>query len=605
MAGRIPQQFIDDLISRVDIVEVIDARVPLKKAGREYHACCPFHSEKTPSFTVSPAKQFYHCFGCGAHGTALGFLMEYEHLEFVEAVEELAKMQGLEVPREGGHGGAPQRKEQEGSKQLYPLLAQAEQFFRQQLRSHPEAARAIDYLKGRGLSGEIARDFGIGFAPPGWDNLFKAVGREHEKALILAGLVVEKEGGKRYDRFRDRIMFPIRDRRGRVIAFGGRVLGDDAQGSANAAGGRKPGAAGPKYLNSPETPVFHKGRELYGLFEARQALRELPRLLVVEGYMDVVALAQFGIRYAVATLGTAVTPEHLDLLFRQTDEVVFCFDGDRAGRDAAWRGLENALPLMRDGRTLRFMFMPEGEDPDTLIRQLGQEGFEQLINRAQTLDEFLVEHFKQRADFKRLDGQARLVELSRPLIARLPAGIYRHKLVERLAPLANMQPEMLQGMLSGNPQPAAVPGQPRARKPRGERQQPSQVRNAITLLLQHPQLAPLMPDPARLAALQQPGVALLLDMLDLLHRHPNLSTSALLEHWRGQDEERHLFALAQRELLLDAEQDDLENEFLGAIRGLEQQLLKQRYQELSSKPLSELSGAEKVEYQALLQELRK
>ena len=588
MAGRIPQQFIDDLVSRVDIVEVIDGRVPLKKAGREYHACCPFHSEKTPSFTVSPTKQFYHCFGCGAHGTALGFLMEYEHLEFVEAVEELAKMQGLEVPREGGRGGAPQRREQEGSKQLYPLLTQAEQFFRQQLRNHPEASRAIDYLKGRGLSGEIARDFGVGFAPPGWDNLFNALGREHEKELILAGLVVEKEGGKRYDRFRDRIMFPIRDRRGRVIAFGGRVLGDEK----------------PKYLNSPETPVFHKGRELYGLYEARQALRELPRLLVVEGYMDVVALAQFGVRYAVATLGTAVTPEHLDLLFRQTDEVVFCFDGDRAGRDAAWRGLENALPLMRDGRTLRFMFMPEGEDPDTLIRQVGQQGFEQLIEQAQTLDEFLVEHFKQRADFKRLDGQARLVELSRPLIAKLPTGIYRHKLVERLAPLANMQPEMLQGMLSGDAQPAAVPGQ-RRNKPRGERQQPSQVRNAITLLLLHPRLAPQMPDPATLAALQQPGVSLLLEMLDLLHRHPNLTTSALLEHWRGRDEERHLFALAQRELLLDAEPDDLENEFLGAIHGLEQQLLKQRYQELSRKPLSELSGQEKVEYQALLHKLRK
>jgi DNA primase len=588
MAGRIPQQFIDDLVSRVDIVEVIDARVPLKKAGREYHACCPFHSEKTPSFTVSPAKQFYHCFGCGAHGTALGFLMEYEHLEFVEAVEELAKMQGLEVPREGGHGGTPPRREQEGNKQLYPLLERAEQFFRQQLRSHPEAGRAVDYLKGRGLSGEIARDFGIGFAPPGWDNLFNALGREQEKALILAGMVVEQDSGKRYDRFRDRIMFPIRDRRGRVIAFGGRVLGDEK----------------PKYLNSPETPVFHKGRELYGLFEARQALRELPRLLVVEGYMDVVALAQFGIRYAVATLGTAVTPEHLELLFRQTDEVVFCFDGDRAGRDAAWRGVENALPLMRDGRTLRFMFMPEGEDPDTLIRQVGQEGFERLIERAQTLDEFLVEHFKQRADFKRLDGQARLVELSRPLFARLPTGVYRHKLVERLAPLANMQPELLQGMLSGDARPAAAPGQARVRKPRGERQVPSQVRNAITLLLQHPQLAPLMTDPPRLAALQQPGVTLLIEMLELLHRHPNLTTAALLEHWRGRDEERHLFALAQRELLLDAEQDDLENEFLGAINGLEQQLLKQRYQELSRKPLGELSGQEKVEYQSLLLKLR-
>jgi DNA primase len=587
MAGRIPQQFIDDLVSRVDIVEIIDARVPLKKAGREYHACCPFHNEKTPSFTVSPSKQFYHCFGCGAHGTALGFLMEYEHLDFVEAVEELARTLGLEVPREGG--AAPARREADGSKQLYPLLEQVAKFYRQQLRSHPEAPRAIDYLKGRGLSGEIARDFGIGFAPPGWNNLLGALGREQEKGLVVTGMVVEKEGGKRYDRFRDRIMFPIRDRRGRVIAFGGRVLGDDK----------------PKYLNSPETPIFHKGRELYGLYEARQALRNLPRLLVVEGYMDVVALAQFGVRYAVATLGTSVTPEHLEQLFRQTDEVVFCFDGDRAGRDAAWRGLENALPLMRDGRTLRFMFMPEGEDPDTLIRQVGQEGFEQAIERAQTLDEFLVEHFKQQADFTRLDGQARLVELCRPLLAKLPAGVYRHKLVERLAPLANLQPELLQQMLSGKvPSSSAAGGRPQPQRRAAERQQPSQVRHAITLLLQHPRLAAQMADPARLAGLQQPGVGLLIEMLELLHRHPNLTTSALLEHWRGRDEERHLFALAQREILLDAEQDDLENEFTGAIRGLEQQLLKQRYQELSRKPFNELTAVEKMEYHTLLAEMR-
>ncbi|MCW9089213.1 MAG: DNA primase [Gammaproteobacteria bacterium] len=591
MSGRIPQQFIDDLVSRVDIVEVIDLRVPLKKAGREYQACCPFHSEKTPSFTVSPDKQFYHCFGCGAHGTAIGFLMEYDRMEFVEAVEELAKLMGLEVPREGA-GPAPVRREQDDSKPLYALLDRAEKFFRQQLKQHPDAPRAVEYLKGRGLSGEIARDFGVGFAPPGWDNLFNALGRENEKNLIRAGLVVEKEGGKRYDRFRDRIMFPIRDRRGRVIAFGGRVLGDDK----------------PKYLNSPETPVFHKGRELYGLYEARQALRQLPRLLVVEGYMDVVALAQFDVRYAVATLGTSVTQEHLEQLFRHSDEVVFCFDGDRAGRDAAWRGLENALPLMRDGRTLRFMFMPEGEDPDTLIRQVGREGFEQAIERALTLDEFLVEHFKQQADFSRIDGQARLVELSKPLLARLPSGIYRHKVVERLAPLANMQPELLQQMLGGST--PFTPAQPRraAKQTRrtadATRQPPSQVRNAITLLLQHPQLAAQVEDTTALAGLQQPGVGLLLEMLELLRQRPNLNTSALLEHWRGRDEERHLFTLAQRELLLDAEQDDVEKEFLGALRGLRQQLLKQRYLELSRKPLSQMSAEEKMEYQSLMQEMR-
>ncbi len=583
MAGRIPQHFIDDLVSRVDIVEVIDSRVPLKKTGREYQACCPFHNEKTPSFTVSQAKQFYHCFGCGAHGTAIGFLMEYDRMEFVEAVEELAKQLGLEVPREGG-GAAPNPQAQESSKRLYTILEQAASFFRHQLRQHPEAIHAVDYLKGRGLSGEIAKDFGIGFAPPGWDNLFSALGRENEKDLLSAGLLAEKDGGKRYDRFRNRIMFPIRDRRGRVIAFGGRVLGDDK----------------PKYLNSPETPVFHKGRELYGLYEARQALRELPRLLVVEGYMDVVALAQFGVRYAVATLGTAVTPEHLEQLFRHTDEVVFCFDGDRAGRDAAWRGLENALPLMSDGRSLRFMFMPDGEDPDTLIRQVGREGFEQVLERAQTLDHFLVEHFKQQADFSRIDGQARLVELSKPLLAKLPEGIYRQKLAERMAPLANMQPEAL----LGKPAPMA-PAQRNGtvRTTNDKRQPPSNVRHAITLLLQHPWLAAVTELDQELANLQLPGIGLLLEMLQLLKRQPELTTPALLEHWRGREEERHLFILAQKELLLDAEQDDLENEFIGALRGLRQQMLKQRYQELKSKQLTELSELEKAEYQRLLREM--
>lgn len=587
MAGKIPQLFIDDLLNRVDIVELIDARVPLKKAGREYQACCPFHSEKTPSFTVSPSKQFYHCFGCGAHGTAIGFLMEYDHLEFVEAIEELAKSVGVEVPREVAENRARQDKK---APDLYELMQRAANFYSQQLRLNPESNPAVAYLQRRGLSGEVARDFGIGYAPAGWDNLFKALGGQNPQLLITAGLLVEKEGGKRYDRFRERIMFPIRDRRGRVIGFGGRVLGDEK----------------PKYLNSPETPIFHKGHELYGLYEARQANRELPRLLVVEGYMDVVALAQYGIRYAVASLGTAVTAEHLEQLFRATDEVVFCFDGDRAGRDAAWRGLEIALPSMRDGRSLRFMFMPEGEDPDTLVRQIGTEAFEQQLTRAQSLDEFLIEQFKQQGDFKRLDGQARLVEKSRPLLGKLPEGVYRHNLLGRLAPLANIAPDRLAQMLGlgdSGAQPSAVRRAPPARAG-GQRQQPSQLRHAITLLLQHPKLAASAGAPLRFASLQQPGVALLIELVELLQAYPHLTTAALLEHWRGRDEERHLFTLAQRELLLDAEQDDLEKEFLGALRGLEQQLLRQRHQELSHKPFGQLSAEERVEYQALLQKLR-
>ncbi len=599
MAGRIPQHFIDDLVTRVDIVELIDRRVPLKRSGRNYQACCPFHSEKTPSFTVSPDKQFYHCFGCGAHGTAIGFLMEYERLEFVEAIEELARMAGVQVPREGGSDIQSAKRDQ--SKPLYTVLEQAAEFYQQQLRQHPDAARVIDYLKQRGMSGEVARDFSIGFAPAGWDNLLKSIAPEMQGALTQAGMVVEKEGGKRYDRFRDRLMFPIRDRRGRVIAFGGRVL----------PGGEESGA---KYLNSPETPVFHKGRELYGLYEARQALRALPRLLVVEGYMDVVALAQYGVRYAVATLGTSATSDHLEKLFRQTDEVVFCFDGDRAGRDAAWRGLENALPLMRDGRSLRFMFMPEGEDPDTLIRQIGTEAFEQQVASAQGLGEFLLEQLRQKVDLSQIEGQAKLVELSRPLIGKLPQGVYRVRLTDQLASLAQLTGDTLRSMI---PLPGSTPGAgagtapppppparvPMRRGPQG-RTAPTQVRHAVALLLQNPRLARVAGEPAQLTPLRQPGVSLLVEMLELLQSYPDLNTSSLLEHWRGREEERHLSSLLRQELLLDAEQDDLEHEFQGAIRGLHQQLLRQRHQELASKPFAALTSAERLEYQALLREMR-
>ncbi|NIP82922.1 MAG: DNA primase, partial [Gemmatimonadetes bacterium] len=352
MAGRIPRQFIDDLLSRVDIVDVVDEYVPLKKGGKDHKACCPFHNEKTPSFTVSADKQFYHCFGCGAHGTAIGFLMEYAHMDFVEAVEDLAARAGLEVPREAGSG-----QREESLQPIYDILARASAWYQKQLRQHPEAGSAKDYLKGRGLSGEIAAQFQLGFAPTGWDNLLGAIGAtDAERALMArAGLLVDKGGGGFYDRFRGRVIFPILDRRGRTIGFGGRVLGDDT----------------PKYLNSPESAIFHKGRELYGLYQARKAAGKPERLIVVEGYMDVVALAQHGIRNAVATLGTAATEAHLEQLFRVSQDVVFCFDGDEAGRRAAWRALETALPAMHDGRQAFFMFLPEGQDPDSLVRERG------------------------------------------------------------------------------------------------------------------------------------------------------------------------------------------------------------------------------------------
>ncbi|MEK6771534.1 MAG: DNA primase, partial [Pseudomonadota bacterium] len=351
MAGRIPREFIDELLNRVDIVEVIDARVPLKKAGKDYKACCPFHDEKTPSFTVSQTKQFYHCFGCGKNGSAIGFLMDYENLSFPEAVTDLAQRVGLTVPTEASGTAAPDS----GSHALLDLLNEAGRFYRNQLRSHPSAGKAIDYLKGRGLSGEITQSFGIGYAPEGWDNLTKVLGKDDptRDQLVAAGLAAKKEGGGYYDRFRNRVIFPIHDHRGRIVGFGGRVMDPKDE---------------PKYLNSPETALFHKGRELYGLFRARDAIKKSGRVLVVEGYMDVVALAQHGIDYAVATLGTAATRDHLDRLYRHAPEVVFCFDGDRAGREAAWRALETTLPLLHEGRQASFLFLPEGEDPDTLVR---------------------------------------------------------------------------------------------------------------------------------------------------------------------------------------------------------------------------------------------
>ncbi|MBS0396135.1 MAG: DNA primase, partial [Proteobacteria bacterium] len=432
MAGRIPRAFIDELLARTDIVEVIGARVPLKKAGREWKACCPFHGEKTPSFTVSQAKQFYHCFGCGAHGTALTFLMEHERLSFPDAVEDLAGRAGLEVPREGGAGPDPRERQLED---LYALNAQVDAHFREALR---DSERAKDYLKRRGLVGETAARYHLGYAPAGWDVVLRKFGATDagRQALLAAGLVIERSPDQQkssgpgfYDRFRDRVMFPIRDARGRVVGFGGRVI-DQGE---------------PKYLNSPETVLFHKGRELYGLYEVRQELRSIPRLLVVEGYMDVVRLAQSGIHYAVATLGTATTPEHLQRLFRVTNDIVFSFDGDRAGRQAAWRALETCLPFARDGKQLKFLFLPEGHDPDTLVAAEGREAFEARLEGALPLSEYLVRHLAAEVDLGSVDGRARLAELARPLIARIPEGVYRELLTERLAREVRMPAPRLAG----------------------------------------------------------------------------------------------------------------------------------------------------------------
>ncbi len=579
MAGKIPQHFIDDLLNRVDVVDVINRRVPLKKAGQDYSACCPFHDEKTPSFTVSPTKQFYHCFGCGAHGTALGFLMEYDRLSFPEAVEELARSAGLEVPREAGFEQGPD------NRPLYDMLGQAARFFAWQLRHHPEAGRAVSYLQGRGLSGEIAAEFQIGFAPPGWDNLLSHLGRSARDITLLrdAGLIAEPDG-KRYDRFRDRIMFPILDTRGRVIGFGGRQLDNgEAQETAAGEGARKPGASGPKYLNSPETRVFHKGRELYGLYQARKANKDLRRLLVVEGYMDVVALSQFGIRNAVATLGTATTAEHLEKLFRTTPEVVFCFDGDRAGRDAAWKALNTALPLLRDGRQASFLFLPEGEDPDTLVRQIGQDAFVRLIDEAQPLPEFLFDKLGEQTDLGRLDGRARLGELASPLIEQIPGNTLKAVLRDKLALLSGTR----HLSVAGTPQRQGRTQRPPARQGLNTL---SPVRRAIALLLQNPEIATATDLPEGWRELTNPGLDVLKQLLENLRANPHLNTAALVE--REPDEKlRQLFGQLAATAL--ETHDDAVEQFRGVLQRLEKQALEAERTRLAKLPLSALSDAEK------------
>ena len=576
-ASRIPQQFIDDLVSRVDIVDVIDERVTLKKAGREYMARCPFHDERTPSFTVSREKQFYHCFGCGAHGTAIGFLMDYAHMSFVEAIHELAARAGIPVPSSSTEARAAP--DHSG---LYEALEETARFYRTQLREHTAADRAVTYLKGRGLSGQVAAAFGIGFAPPGWNTLLRHLGTSPGRieALSRAGLIIEKEGGGHYDRFRDRIMFPILDRRGRTVGFGGRAVGDDT----------------PKYLNSPETPVFHKGKEVYGLFQAREVQGNPAQLLVVEGYMDVVALAQFGIRNTVATLGTAITPDHLRQLFRATETVVFCFDGDAAGRRAAWRALETALPFMSEGRQATFMFLPEGEDPDSLIRMRGSEAFNELVGHAKPLSSFFFEHQASEIDMGTLDGRARLVELSKPFLGRLPAGAFQQLMTGRLAELSRMEPASLARLMAGE----ASAARQSYRRPPSRAPGPSLIRKTVTLLLHDPALAQLVDDGNPFGELRLPGAEVLTQLLELLRRQPHLSTAGLVEHFRDTDTGRHLAKLAQLE---DPGSfgADREREFRDAIRKLRSKLKEQRFNQLQQKAsAASLTEDEKREYAELL-----
>ena len=584
MAGKIPAKFIDDLLSRVDIVDVIDARVPLKKAGKDYKANCPFHEEKTPSFTVSQDKQFFHCFGCGAHGSAIGFLMDYEHMSFPEAVRDLAQRAGVEVPQSTFTPSQP-----DVSAPLIDALTQADQFYRRMLREHPQAQNAIDYLKRRGLTGEIAADFGLGFAPEGWDLLLKAVGTNDNtrESLLSAGLLVKKDNGGFYDRFRNRVMFPIHDARGRLIGFGGRVL-DSGE---------------PKYLNSPETPLFHKGRELYGLYRAREALKREGRVLVVEGYMDVVALAQFGIDYAVATLGTATTHDHLERLFRHVPEVVFSFDGDRAGRAAAWRALENALPVLHEGRQVSFLFLPDGEDPDSLVRKEGAQAFGARLKSALSLPDYFFQQLAEQVDLNRLDGRARLVDLARPYLAKLRPGVLHQLMLVRLAELSRLPEPQLNQLLAGAPRPPA----PGARRAAGGRsspggQRPSLVRTAIALLLQNPGLSQLATDIHEFQALEErPGIGLFLDLLALLKERADLKTGSIIEHYRDSEHQPALAKLAAWEH--PEHSGDVTAEFRGVLEQLRREARHTLTERLMNKEqLSGLSLEEKAELKRLLQE---
>lgn len=568
MAGRIPHEFIDQLLSQADIVDVINARIPLKKAGREYQACCPFHHEKTPSFTVSPNKQFYHCFGCGAHGSALSFLMEYDNLVFPDAVEELARQVGVEVPRDENTPQGPDYRP------LYSLMEDCRQFYSRQLRQHPLAQDAIDYLKNRGLSGEIAANYQLGFAPPGWDNLLKQLGTSPDKVKQLTETgMLSNNDNRQYDRFRERIMFPIRDRRGRVIGFGGRILGDGK----------------PKYLNSPETPIFHKGQELYGLYEARQAVKQINRLLVVEGYMDVVAVAQFGINYAVATLGTATTSQHMELIFRTTQHVVFCFDGDRAGRAAAWKAMETALPHMRDGKQASFLFLPDGEDPDTLIRKVGRQTFEKYIDDAQPLSEYLFEKIAEQVDMRSIDGKVRFAELIKPHLQKLPEGLFQDMLKQQVSETVGIQKTVQQ---------PKAPSKKQRRATKTNLQTISPVRRAIALILHFPTLCKNSELPKLLQSSQIAGTPLLIDLLDFIDTQENPTLGSILEHWRDSPQAVHLDKITR--LDLDILESDVTSQFEGVIRQIIRMQADAEWNELlQHKSPSELTAAEKQRLQEL------
>ncbi len=569
--ARLPDAFIDDLLARTDIVEVVGSRVPLKRQGKEYASRCPFHDERSASFTVSPTKQFYHCFGCGAHGTAISFLMNYDRLEFLDAVDELAKRVGMEIPRET-NARTPQQ--QDDSREQYAALDAATRFFQKQLEGN-DKARA--YLDGRGVDADTRARFAIGYAPDGYSALKDALGKDERRMKLLerVGLFSKNDRGHVYDKFRDRVMFPIFDRRGRVIAFGGRVMEKDD---------------GPKYLNSPETALFHKGRELYGLWQVRQANQKIERLIVVEGYMDVVSLFQFGVTQAVATLGTATTPDHAELLFRNAPDVYFCFDGDAAGRRAGWRALESVLPRMKDGRQAFFLFLPDGEDPDTIVRKEGAEAFDARLKQGTPLSQFFFDELSREINLGTLDGKARLAERAKPMLAQIPDGAFGDLMKQELARLT--------GIGSTANATAATP-RPPMRNTVVPAQKRSLVRAAIAILLQQPSLAMNLEGHHALSGLRLPGIELLVELLNLVQQRPDISTGALLEHFNEREEQAALHKLAAQ--ALPGDEAMWAQELQDAVLQLEKQLLQQRLDELQAKQRQQgLDDTDKYELRELL-----
>jgi len=561
---RIPRNFIDRLINRIDLVDLINSYISLRKTGINYTACCPFHNEKTPSFTVSAEKQFYYCFGCGVHGTAITFLIEYQHLNFVEAVHELASRLGIEMEYEQGSSV-------KSYEELYQLMIEASKFFKQQLRN---STKAINYLKGRGLSGEIARDFGLGYAPAEWDMLLKTLGTTPEKRtnLLKTGLIKQNDSGRRYDRFRDRVMFPILDKRGRIIAFGGRTLNQNKH--------------EPKYINSPETDLFKKRYELYGWYLANK-LHPLKNIIVVEGYMDVIALAQAGIKNVIAALGTTITEDHIKILFSRVSEIIFSFDGDKAGQKAAWRALETSLPLIHAGQQVNFLFLPPEHDPDTLVRQEGMEGFTTRLTRAIPLSNFLFDTLIQQVNLNIPEGRAALIEKAKALLTRLPEGPYREQMWQKLRQITYQAPQKRNRRINF-----------KHFKQITSLRELSLVHQAIVCLLHKPALSQSIENLEQLHALKYEDIKLLYGLIELTLKNPQLTLDEICEHWRDTEYAETINKLSAQKALFTEAQINIEKDFLGAINRLYKDYMIQRMESLTHN-ITSLTAEEKQELQSL------